>query len=140
MLRLLVMPAFLLTLALQGGPAEKERKLLQGKWTVVSIVSKAGKEEPQGRMTAQIAGDKLISKENDKVTGEATFTLDASKIPKFIDLKPSSGGDKGKSFLGIYELNGNDLKLCFGPVNGLRPMEFAANAGQSLILLKRIKE
>jgi uncharacterized protein (TIGR03067 family) len=122
-------------------PADKERMQLQGKWEIVSITSKAGKEEPKpGQMLSIIAGDKIISKEGAKTSGEANFMLDPGKTPKTIDLRPIGGDDKGKTFLGIYELTGTDLKMCFGPANGPRPTEFTSLPNQSLIVMRRLKE
>ena len=108
---------------------------MQGKWEIVSIESRAGKEEPgPGKMLCVITGDKILSKE-----GDASYTLDPSKKPRAIDVRGLSGDDKGKMFLGIYELNGPDLKMCVGAPNGARPTEFVPQANQSLILLRRLK-
>jgi uncharacterized protein (TIGR03067 family) len=123
------------------GAGDKDRKPMQGKWEVVSIVSKVGKEEPKpGQILFIVEGGKIINKEGMTITGEATFTLDSSKSPKTIDLKATSGDDKGKIFLGIYELIGPDFKLCLGPPNAARPTEFTAQPNQSLIVMRRWKE
>src|ERR1700678_3836892 len=95
------------SLANSQGLSDKDRKQLQGKWEVISIISKVGKEEPKrGERLCVIEGGKFTSKEGATISGEANFTLDANKSPKTIDLKSTSGDDKGKTFLGIYELAG----------------------------------
>lgn len=124
------------------GPADKDkdRQLLQGKWEIVTIVSRAGKEELKpGQMQAIFAGDKIISKEGPK-SWEATFTLDSSKMPRTIDLRTVAAEDKAKIYHGIYEWNGSELKMCLGAVNAVRPTEFTPLTNQSLIIMRRMKE
>src|SRR5262245_54704631 len=47
-----------------------------------------------------------------KATG-GTFMLDPKVSPKTIDLTPTDGPYKGKTFRGIYQLDGDELKACF---------------------------
>jgi len=53
-------------------------------------------------------------------------TLDASTSPKTIHFEFASGSMKGQKRHGIYELAGNQLKLCYGPQDKPRPTSFAA--------------
>jgi uncharacterized protein (TIGR03067 family) len=68
-----------------------------------------------------------------------TYHLSPAKTPKSIDFTPTAGPDKGKPLPGIYELDGDDLKICFGKVGGPRPSGFttAAGSGHVLVVLKR---
>ena len=70
-----------------------------------------------------------------KITGK--FKIDSAKKPKVIDL--STEDAKGMGLHGIYELEGDTLKLCFGVE---RPKEFKtkANSKQWMLVLKREKE
>jgi uncharacterized protein (TIGR03067 family) len=46
----------------------------------------------------------------------------------------TEGPDKGKTFLGIYELSGDDYKVCFAPAGKGRPVEFSSKEGSGNIL------
>lgn len=61
------------------------------------------------------------------------FELDPASKPKGIDWLRDDGGH----FLGIYEWNGADLKLCMGHLDRNRPKEYRTETGQNVILLKR---
>lgn len=58
-----------------------------------------------------------------------TVTLDPSTSPKSIAFEFAAGALKGQKRHGIYELTGNELKLCYGPAERPKPGQFAAPAG-----------
>ena len=61
--------------------------------------------------------------------------VDATKTPKEIDLNME--GQVGK---GIYELEGDTLKIAHGEVGDARPKEFPkAGSGLTVLVLKRAK-
>jgi uncharacterized protein (TIGR03067 family) len=70
-----------------------------------------------------------------------TFVLDPGKKPKTIDIKFTEGPEKGNTSLGIYELDGDTLKICLTITAKDRPTEFAAKAksGHGFEVLKREK-
>jgi hypothetical protein len=49
------------------------------------------------------------------VVEAATQKLDPSKSPKTLDAKVTDGPNKGAVILGIYEISGDTLKVCFDP-------------------------
>lgn len=53
-------------------------------------------------------------------------TLDESTKPKSITFEYAAGPLKGQKRHGIYELAGNQLKLCYGPGDKPKPTTFAA--------------
>jgi uncharacterized protein (TIGR03067 family) len=69
----------------------------------------------------------------------STFKVDASKKPKQIDLASQK---TGKAILGIYELQGDELKICIAPDGKTRPSEFktAPDSEAAVLVLKRIKQ
>lgn len=126
-------------------PPEKEKKdedKIQGTWIVVSV-------EDGGRADADKVGVKLVF-EGDMVTikdpkheEKAKIKLDPAKKPKTIDITPGEKGAPAKVVQGIYELNKDELKICFTRGGGgARPTEFVSKAGSdvSLIVLKREKK
>ena len=64
-----------------------------------------------------------------------------SAIPKRIDITLTKGPDKGKKKLGIYDLKGDTLRFCVGPVGGERPKEFIGKPMPSVWMeeWKRVK-
>jgi uncharacterized protein (TIGR03067 family) len=114
---------------------------LQGDWAIQSM-EQDGHKTPAEKIKSVrivIAGDHLTV-HGDKGM-ESTIKLDSSKKPHHIDILLSGGPDKGKVWHGIYELQGDDWKLCLGKPGKERPTEFVSkeNSGIVLMLLKREK-
>jgi uncharacterized protein (TIGR03067 family) len=126
--------------------AKKDAKQLQGKWTLISAI-RSGQEYPPEKLKGEVdvifAGDTVqlvaAEKEAKKPEGKITFKLDPTKKPKTIDMIPSN--QKFEPILGIYELTGDQLKICFRPSGDKRPTEFKSetNSGCLLYVLKRLK-
>ena len=121
---------------------------LQGKWTLAQI-ERGGKSPTPEQLQLKpykvvIKGNTLrISDENDKGEG-ATFTRDQSKKPNEIDLlfKEGPKEDIERKAIGIYELDGDTLKLAWRKDGGPRPTEFTSIKGErtsELLILKRAK-
>lgn len=53
-------------------------------------------------------------------------TLDPATTPKSITFEFAAGPLKGQKRHGIYELAGNQLKLCYGPAEKPKPTQFSA--------------
>ncbi len=85
-----------------------------------------------------ITGDKITYKVGDKTT-ELTYKLDPTKKPKWIDF--TRGGRT--TTLGIYDLEGDNLKICFPKGDkGKRSTAFESkpkSGNEILIILKREK-
>ena len=116
----------------QDEQSKKDRAALQGEWEIVSAESN-GEPPPPGLLDgAKFA----FSGDNATLLGkEGTFELDATKSPRQIDFI------RGKiRQVGIYELDGDSLKLCVGPADD-RPKEFKTKprTDHSLFVLKRKK-
>src|SRR5437763_9434753 len=122
---------------------ENELKKFQGTWTFESVEA-GGKKLPADQfkgMTVTFEGDKYSVKNGDKVVEAATQKLDPSKSPKTLDAKVTDGPNKGAVILGIYEISGDTLKVCFDPEGKKRPTEFKGVSGsQTLVVHKRVKK
>lgn len=72
----------------------------------------------------------------------ATFKIDATAKPKSIDLTMTRPGQKPDTALGIYELDGDTLKLCIAEgSNKARPEEMKADGKQLVVVtFTRVKE
>jgi uncharacterized protein (TIGR03067 family) len=110
---------------------EKEAKKFQGTWTIESSVTgSAGIPRDQLKGFLLIyEGDKHTLMFGDKVFQVGTQKIDPSKSPKTIDVTMTEGPDKGKVMLGIYEFDGDTLKVCFDPQGKKRPTEFKSAPG-----------
>ena len=72
--------------------------------------------------------------------GIGTVRVDASRVPHEINLTPTSGVYKGLTQKGIFEVEGDTLKLCYGMPTVARPAEFATrpNSGIYLAEFRRV--
>ena len=123
---------------------EKELKKLQGTWTFESV-EVGGKEAPAADfkgMTVTFEGGKFTVKNGDEVIQVGTVKLDPSKSPKTVDLTVADGVNKGAVMLGIYEISGDTLKVCFDPEGKKRPTEFKSAFGSQTFVNvhKRVKK
>jgi len=132
------------TLADDKVDLEKEVRKFQGTWTFESSQS-GGKELPAGDLKGLILtfeGDKHTVKKGDEVIQVGTQKLDPSKSPKTIDVTMTEGPNKGKVMLGIYEIDGDTLKVYFDPQGKKRPTEFKSGPGSETFVNvhKRVKK
>jgi uncharacterized protein (TIGR03067 family) len=113
-----------------------DRERLQGAWRAerVEIGGKIQDDEAMRSLSYAFDGDKLIV----EVGGsrhEGTFSLDASRMPHQIDLKPAAGNKTDQAMQGIYSFeSGNNLRVCFSQKS--RPGGFFTNPGMDAILFE----
>jgi uncharacterized protein (TIGR03067 family) len=134
--------AALVVVAAEEKAAEKESKKLQGKWVATSLRhgdTEAPKEDiEKGAITLVIKGDKFTFK-TPKETQEGTFKIDPSKSPKTIDLSVTTKGGKKKTIVGIYEWDGDALRIAGDQEK--RPKDFKSKLGGSIVVrLKKAKD
>jgi uncharacterized protein (TIGR03067 family) len=123
---------------------EKETKKFQGAWTIESSVT-GGTEIPREQLKDFLViydGVKHTLKHGDQVFQVGTQKIDPSKSPKTIDVTMLEGPHKGALMLGIYEFDGDTLKVCCDPQGKKRPTEFKSEAGSQnfLNVHKRVKK
>jgi len=142
MKNLLVVFSFILgtVVVLAGDDAVlKDRKQMAGTWRVVSH-EKDAKKAPDDKLakTKSIFAEdgKVTVQEDGKTTIQATHKIDPAKKPKQTDIAYTEGELKGKTVLGIYEIEGNDMKICYS-LGKDRPTDFAPKAGRVVIIYKR---
>ena len=117
-----------------SGPDMKE---IEGTWKPQSA-ELAGKPYPQKILDTM----KLVMKGETylvEVAGqpdEGRTKLDPAKSPKAIDITGTKGPNKGKTLLAIYELKGDELKVCYDLSGKSRPTEFATKAKTLLFLVR----
>lgn len=126
---------------------KRELKAISGTWRPVSVETDGMKvSEDRLKETVQTRGEdgKVVIRVGDKVVLEGTVKkVDATKSPKTIDTEVTLGENKGKTVQGIYEVDGDTLRICVAlPGKAERPTEFTAKAGSnwSLAVYKRAKK
>jgi len=123
---------------------KKDMAQLQGEWLMVSG-SADGYPVPDGmlgRSKRVCKGDELSVIVGGQPFMKAKITIDPTKKPKTIDYLMTEGFTKGKTQLGIYELDGDTLKSCFAGPGDERPTDFTCKPGdhRTLSVWKRQKE
>ena len=132
------------TLADDKADLEKEVRKFQGAWTFESSET-GGKELPASELAGLILtfeGDKHTVKKGNEVIQVGTQKLDPSRSPKAIDVTLTEGPKKGAVMLGIYEIDGDTLKVCFAAEGNKRPTEFKSPPGSETFVNvhKRVKK
>jgi uncharacterized protein (TIGR03067 family) len=124
--------------------AKKEMSQLEGEWSMVS-----GEADGVSLPEATVKTGKRVAKEGEttisfggQVYFKAKFRIDPTKKPKAIVYTMTEGPTKGKTHLGIYELDGDTVKFCFAAPGKDRPTEFTSKKGsqQTLSVWKRLKK
>src|SRR5262245_27215589 len=88
---------------------DKRDDKLDGKWLIVTVERDGKADDAFKGGVRVIAGDKYtLADKNGKAT-PGTFKIDPGKKPKTIEMMPAEGQYKGKTLLGIYEIDGQTL-------------------------------
>ncbi|HEY2952855.1 MAG TPA: TIGR03067 domain-containing protein [Verrucomicrobiae bacterium] len=123
--------------------AKKDLALLQGQWSMVSgsADGQPMPDEMRKQMKRVCKGDETTTTMAGQIYIKAKITLDPSKKPKTIDYEMTDGFTKGKTQLGIYEVDGDTFKSCFAKPGAERPTDFTSKPGdgRTLSVWKREK-
>jgi uncharacterized protein (TIGR03067 family) len=123
--------------------AKKDLDAMKGSWQAVGGEEdgKPVKEEDAKQFKLVLDGDKYTFTIENMSKEEGTLKLDPGQKPKAVDVMITTGTDKGKTQLGVYDIEGDTLKLCFVPPGAERPRALAAKEGSmsSLFIFKRQK-
>jgi uncharacterized protein (TIGR03067 family) len=125
-----------------------ELKILEGNWKLVRKEYKGRLWPPYHRKEGIFFEDGKISWTADgSARGQQTadMSLDPTTSPKSIDIEFTRGSMIGKKLLGIYEIKGKKLTICWSEPDGeKRPKKFMTKttlgAGESLEVYQKEKD
>jgi uncharacterized protein (TIGR03067 family) len=134
---------FLLAADARDDDVKKEYKKTDGTWAVTTFTMDGNNtpEEEVKKFRLVLDGEKYTLKQEDNVVSKGTAKIDPSKKPKTIDITPTEGDGQGTAMLGIYEIDGDNYKVCYAAGGKDRPTKFGSEAGSGHILFvfKRAK-
>ncbi len=118
-----------------------EMAKLEGNWKLIRSESN-GNLHPVGARKAGlfIEDGKIFWTTDGKERGgqKGELTIDPSTSPKSIEVEVTRGGNIGKKLLGIYEIKGNKLTICWSEPDGeKRPRKFVTKKSVGAALLWR---
>jgi uncharacterized protein (TIGR03067 family) len=122
---------------------QRELQLLQGAWD--QVAAEYGKKKitfPEGKQVQlTIHGDRYSRAAGGQVLSEGTVHVYPGKTPKAIDLIEAGKPGESRSGPGIYEVKGDELRMCVAVPGRPRPTTFAADEGarQAIITFRRVK-
>lgn len=126
----------LLLAALPGQAEDQEKAKLKGTW-VPTRLKQNGKDKERGwkEMQFTFQEDKLLWKgilPSDPEREETlTYSINAAKSPREMDIQFQGGA----VLRCIYEINGDELKLCMAEGRDERPKELDSKEGSLHVLL-----
>lgn len=115
--------------------AREDLKKLQGTWERIAMEFD-GKKVPDEDLKGWVAiyeDDQLTLKVDGKVYRRGIVALDPSKTPKAINTWDADGAFADQTLAGIYELDGNLLRICIAKPGEKRPTEFTTKNGTGFI-------
>jgi len=101
---------------------------LQGEWRLVSLALNGAPIDPRSVPYGKrvVKGDEMTVTFGKEVVTKAKMAADPASHPKTMDYVHIGGMLAGQSQQGIYELQGETLKICSSPPGQSRPTEFTA--------------
>jgi uncharacterized protein (TIGR03067 family) len=120
---------------------EDDAKKLQGTWRITRAISNG--EVTTGDARLSIDGDRYVMRANG-AEESSTFTLGTGgprTIRVFHHENPlAAQGFYGGTLTGIYELSGNQLRICFDGTGRQYPASFDASQGSRRIIYELVRD
>jgi uncharacterized protein (TIGR03067 family) len=132
-----------LATAAQDDAIKKELAAIEGEWSMVSSERDGQPLPPRVVKSARriCRGDMTTVMLNGRLFMRAKFTVDPAKQPKSLDYEVTEGHNQGSKQLGIYELDGDTMKICLADPGNERPTDFVTKGkrGYTVGVWKRQK-
>ncbi|MBS1708311.1 MAG: TIGR03067 domain-containing protein [Armatimonadetes bacterium] len=105
---------------------------MEGTWEFVTLEVDGNQLPPSMLSGSRILmdGDRFRT-ESPEADYEGVFTIDVEADPATIDIEFVAGPEAGNWSYGIFELDGDDLRICLGLTGAVRPTAFETAAGRA---------
>jgi uncharacterized protein (TIGR03067 family) len=125
----------------RGDDDKGDAKKIEGTWQLTSA-ELAGKPLPadfvKSAKLKMSGGEYKLTSAEEPDAG--TYVLDLKAKPRAVDIKGVDGPNKGKTFLAIYELKGDEMIVCYDLSGKSRPTEFKTKPATTLFLARYKRE
>ena len=106
----------------------EDRRALEGAWAPVAV-SVGGQSLQPAELRVRyllLEGDgyRIIDRSN-QVVDSGHYTLNAHAMPCAMDIVGEHGPNAGRTLLAIYQLEGDELTVCYDVEGGARPATLA---------------
>jgi uncharacterized protein (TIGR03067 family) len=90
-------------------------------------------------MHVVVQGERRTVKAGETIYTEAYYRINPAAHPSAIDVIVTKGGMSGQTLLGIYEITGDQMRICLAENGKERPRGFSPQpgSGQTMQLLER---
>jgi uncharacterized protein (TIGR03067 family) len=115
--------------------ARTDLKKLQGTWERVAMEVE-GEAAPEALIegwSSTYEGNRLTLRNKDGVYRHCIVTLAPERTPKATNTWDLEGPFEDQTLPGIYEIDGDVLKLCFAKPGSKRPTEFTTKKGTGFL-------
>lgn len=130
-----------LTPRVRCADGKEDVKMMDGTWLIASAEFAGNKFPDEAIKTMKlILKDDKYTLKTAQGTDEGTVKIDPAKTPKEVDVTGTEGPNKGKTFLAIYELTKDGLKVCYDLSGKTRPTEFKTKPDTMLFLATYTRE
>lgn len=116
---------------------QKELEKLQGTWYSLSTESDGKQQTGEDKTDLHIiTGNTCVIKLNRRIVGGSTITVEPGERNGRITFHMTAGQYKGKTWVGIYQADGDTLRWCGGWKGEIEtlPSAFATKQGDHLFL------
>jgi uncharacterized protein (TIGR03067 family) len=121
--------ALVLSRPLDALAEDADQQKLQGKWNVESFEYNGAPVDTMKGAVREFKGDKYTLTPVSGDTFSGTVKLDSAQKPKQIDLELPD-----RTLKGIYEIDGDTLKISYRLAGDERPTEFASKPDSGIVL------
>jgi len=111
---------------------------LEGAWAPVAVSVAGQSLEPAELRVRYLLiegeGYRIIDRSN-RVVDSGRYTLNAARTPAAIDIVGEQGPYAGRRLCAVYQLEGDELTLCYDVEGGERPASFAPRRDRAQLLI-----
>jgi uncharacterized protein (TIGR03067 family) len=111
---------------------QRDVRQMQGSWQAV-LMNQDGEVQPLvgafANLQLIIKDDRRTIRSGETVFSEAYYRLNPAAHPPTIDLVVTRGGSRGQIMLGIYNISGDNLRVCYAGPGRERPRDFKPKVG-----------